>query len=139
MTKEESPALIIAYRAEKGIFNTISHTMHRVFSPATYECRLCQFTFSAIGMLHPWKEFLESRPGAKLFYHRKEFEEDFPNITAELPLILRMTADDTEPQILFDKKDIEDCADVLELIERLERILQTHEISHQPEKPVAHE
>jgi len=82
---EKNSTLIFVYRAERGIFNSLSHTMHRVFSPATYECRLCQITFSAVGMLHPWKEFLESRPEAKLFYHRKEFTADYlltPEFTA---------------------------------------------------------
>ena len=121
----DQPTLVFAYRAEKGIFNTISHTMHRVFSPATYECRLCQFTFSAIGMLRPWKEFLESRPEAKLFYHRKEFEEDFANIAAELPLILKMEPDDSAPEILLDRAGIESCNDILDLIDKLEHLLGT--------------
>ena len=97
--------------------------MHRVFSPATYECRLCQFTFSAVGMLRPWKDFLESRPEAKVFYHRKKFREDFPTVQADLPLILKMDTDDTEPGILLDRADIENCGDVLELIDKLERLV----------------
>ena len=122
MTKEPA-TLILAYRAERGVFNTITHTMHRVFSPATYECRLCQFTFSAVGMLRPWKSFLESRPEAKIFYHRREFEEDFPEITAELPLILKMEPGDSLPRILMDRHDIESCEDVDELMHRLEQAL----------------
>ena len=123
----DQPTLVFAYRAEKGIFNTISHTMHRVFSPATYECRLCQFTFSAVGMLRPWKDFLDSRTEAKVFYHRNEFYEDFPNITVELPLILRVDADDSEPKILLDRSGIESCDDVLDLIGRLEQLLGASE------------
>lgn len=123
MTKA-SPTLIFAYRAKSGIFNTISHTMHRVFSPDTYECRLCQFTFSVIGMLRPWKNFLESRPEAKIFYHRKEFSKNFPNVTAELPLILMMKANDLEPQILLNHSGIESCADIEELIHKLECALE---------------
>lgn len=118
------PTLIFAYRAKSGIFNTITHTMHKVLSPATYECRLCQVTFSAVGMLRPWKEFLESRPEAKVFYHRREFAAEFPGITAELPLILKMEPDQSLPRILMDHDDIENCEDVDELIHRLAQILE---------------
>ena len=128
MTKDPA-TLILAYRAQRGVFNTINHTMHRVFSPATYECRLCQFTFSAIGMLRPWKNFLESRPEAKIFYHRREFTEDFPEITAELPLILKMEPGDSQPRILMDRDDIESCDDVDELMDRLERALDSPELN----------
>ena len=93
--------------------------MHRVFSPATYECRLCQITFSAVGMLRPWKDFLESRPEAKRFYHRKEFAAAYPQVTAELPLILKTDPDSLSPEILLSREEIENCADVDELIEKL--------------------
>jgi hypothetical protein len=120
---ENKTTLIFAYRAERGIFNALSHTMHRVFSPATYKCRLCQITFSAVGMLHPWKAFLESRPEAKLFYHRKEFTADFPEMTEEPPLILASRQGDPRPQVLLYQADIESCADLNELILKLEHAL----------------
>jgi hypothetical protein len=43
---EDVTTLIFVYRADRRIFNTVSHTMHRLFSPETYECPLCQITFS---------------------------------------------------------------------------------------------
>jgi hypothetical protein len=116
---ESATTLIFAYRAERGIFNSLSHTMHRVFSPATYECRLCQITFSAVGMLRPWKDFLESRPEAKRFYHRKEFVAAYPQVTAELPLILKTDPDSPSPEILLGREEIENCDDVDELIDKL--------------------
>lgn len=120
---EQQPTLIFVYRAERGLFNTLSHTMHRVFSPETYECRLCQFTFSAVGMLRPWKEFLESRPEAKMFYHRKEFRAAFPEVKAELPLILESNPTSNKVRLLLDRSAIESCSELEELIEILERKL----------------
>lgn len=120
---ENVTTLIFVYRAERGIFNAVSHTMHRVLSPETYECRLCQFTFSAVGMLRPWKDFLDSRPEAKLFYHRKEFESAYPTIKEELPLILRMEAGKPELEILLGRSEIENCANVDELIDKLTLLL----------------
>jgi len=120
---ESNTTLIFVYRAERGIFNTLSHTMHRVFSPATYECRLCQFTSSAFGMLRLWKEYLETRSEAKVFYHRKEFTADFPEMTEDPPLILASRQGDPRPQVLLYQADIESCADLNELILKLEHAL----------------
>jgi len=70
-------------------------------------------------MLRPWKDFLESRPEAKRFYHRKEFAAAYPQITDELPLILKTGPDSPSPEILLGRQEIENCADVDELIEKL--------------------
>lgn len=121
---DKATTLIFVYRADRGFFNTISHTMHRVFSPHTYECRLCQITSSAVGLLRPWKGFLDSRPEAKAFYHRKEFEAAYPDINAELPIILETTSADPKPEVLLNKNDIESCRDLDDLIEKLEQALE---------------
>lgn len=125
---KKTPTLIFVYRADRGFYNTISHTMHRIFSPETYECRFCQFTSSAFGMLRPWKDFLESRPEEKIFYHRREFEAAYPDITSELPLILRDYQTGTQPEVLLDRSDIERCRDLNDLMEKLERALELSEI-----------
>ncbi|MGZ0655484.1 hypothetical protein ACWPKO_12255 [Coraliomargarita sp. W4R53] len=121
MSKESN--LIFVYRADRGFYNTLSHTMHRVFSPASYECRLCQFTSSAFGMLQSWKAFIESRPEAKVFYHRKEFEAAHPEIKDELPLILLQQPGEARPHPLLDRSAIESCCDLSELIQKLESTL----------------
>ncbi len=121
---EQHNFLIFVYRAERGIFNTISHSMHRVFSPATYECRLCQFTSSAFGMLKLWKTYLESRPETKLFYHRKEFEATWPDIGEEPPLILESFSPLEQPRVLLGRHDIESCRNPQDLIQKLDRALE---------------
>ncbi len=128
----KTPTLIFVYRADRGFFNTISHTMHRIFSPETYECRFCQFTSSAFGMLRPWKDFLGSRPEAKIFYHRRGFEAAYPDVTSELPLILRDYSTGSQPEILLDRSDIEKCRDLNDLIEKLERALEQSEMGGSP-------
>lgn len=115
--------LIFVYRADRGLYNAISHTMHRVFSPQTYECRLCFFTTSPFGKLREWKNYLNARPEKKTFYHRREFSIAYPNITDELPLILLQQAGETQPQPLLNRYDIESCSDLSELIQKLESAL----------------
>lgn len=119
------PTLTFAYRAERGTFNALTHTLHRVFSPETYECRLCYFTHSSSGMLRPFKDYLENRPEDIAFYHRKEFQSAFPEIDAELPLVLLQEPDSEKPHILLDRADIESCSRLSDLIEKLENASHT--------------
>ncbi|KAF0172949.1 MAG: hypothetical protein FD161_3953 [Limisphaerales bacterium] len=80
--------LVIAYNAGNGLFNALNDWAHKIFSPATYECRLCHFTYGLTGMLRPWKAFLESVPHGKRFLHRNEFHRAYPAVRVRLPAIL---------------------------------------------------
>jgi hypothetical protein len=125
--------LIFVYRADRGLFNAVNHTMHRVFSPATYECRLCFFTTSTFGLLKPWKQFLDSRREKKLFYHRKEFEATGLDVDKEPPLILASTHPNSRLCVLLDRSQIESCADLDELIQKLKQALEDLSLStHHP-------
>jgi len=80
--------LILVYNADEGIFNAATDTIHKVLSPSTYACRLCRYTFGAMGMLKKWKEFLNDLPMRKDFCHRDEFRREHPATQIELPAIL---------------------------------------------------
>ena len=93
MTPSPPPAqpdrLIMVYNAEDGLFNAINDWAHKFFSPETYDCRLCHFTYGLAGMLKPWKAFLERQPFPTMFYHRPDFRRAFPEFAdMKLPLIL---------------------------------------------------
>jgi hypothetical protein len=85
----KSDRLIFVYNADNGFFNALMDSAHKVFSPATYECSLCRFTYGLTGMLLPWKKFLDELAVEKAFLHRREFRRDFPQLQVELPAILR--------------------------------------------------
>lgn len=80
--------LILAYNAQNGLFNALNDWAHKIFSPATYECRLCHFTYGLTGMLRPWKDFLESVPHPTVSLHREEFRKAYPTLDVRLPAIL---------------------------------------------------
>jgi len=79
--------LVMVYNADDGLFNAITDSIHKVFSPSTYECRLCSFTYGLVGMLRTWKQYLESIPMEKTFYHRPAFAKDYPDVKDALPAI----------------------------------------------------
>src|SRR5260370_31890707 len=84
-----SPAkLVFVYNADDGLFNAIVSTMHRVFSPATYECDLCLYTYDIHGMRLKWKRFLDSLGCPLVFYYRAEFHAAHPQLELQLPAVL---------------------------------------------------
>jgi len=83
-----SDRLIFVYNADDGFFNALNDMAHKVFSPETYQCSLCRFTYGIRGMLLPWKQFVESLPHRKAFLHRNEFRQEFPDLDCQLPVIL---------------------------------------------------
>lgn len=89
MSAAKSPLRIVfVYNAENGAFNAISSSMHRVFSPSTYECSLCFFTHDLTGMNRKWKHFLDSLKCPVSFYYRTEFHDHYPDVDVALPAVV---------------------------------------------------
>jgi len=108
--------IIFAYNADNGLFNAVNDWAHKFFSPQTYQCSLCRYTFGLSGMLIPWKNFLQLLPFPAEFLHRDEFRSRFPTFaTAPLPLILVETNGVAE--ILVTAEAIKDSGGLAGLIE----------------------
>ncbi len=113
----------MAYNAEDGLFNAINDWAHKFFSPSTYDCRLCHFTYGLAGMLKPWKEFLERHPFPTMFYHRPDFRRAFPEFAElKLPLILVERAGRAE--ILLTAAEIGETGGLEPLIARVQARLE---------------
>ena len=108
------PKLLLVYNAENGAFNALADTLHKVFSPATYQCSLCQYTFGLTGMILPWRNFLNSLGLESRFLYRSEFREQFPAFAGSLPLILLEYPD--RLTILLDAEAIRQTEGVEELM-----------------------
>ena len=68
-----SPQLIFVYNAQSGKWNALLDSIHKTFSPSTYNCSLCAITYDSIGMKKEWKTFLNELPLSSMFYHRDEW------------------------------------------------------------------
>lgn len=106
--------LIIAYNAQNGLFNALNDWAHKFFSPATYDCRLCYFTYGLTGMLRPWKAYLESVPYPTVFLHREEFRRAYPDLDIRLPVILVSIGE--RNATLVTAAEIESVTDLTQLI-----------------------
>ncbi|MGH7957008.1 MAG: hypothetical protein ACREH8_08345 [Opitutaceae bacterium] len=81
--------MTMVYNADEGLFNALNDWAHKFFSPETYECPLCRYTYGLTGMLSPWKTFIENQPFPTTFLYRPEFWKAYPGMRSlTLPLIL---------------------------------------------------
>ncbi len=91
--------MIFVYNAQSGFRNALMDTAHKLLSPSTYECRLCEMTFGLTGERRGWKKFREQSPVPFKFLHKDEFLTTYaskfqPKYT--FPIVLGDTGEDLE-------------------------------------------
>ena len=67
--------LIFVYNADSGKINALQDSIHKIISPATYSCRLCQLTHSFFKERKEWSDFVKSLNIECEFLHKDEFPE----------------------------------------------------------------
>ncbi len=77
MIKKNLTKLIFVYNADSGVRNAILDSMHKVFSPSTYECNLCDITFGIVSENKIWKEFRQNSELDMEFLHKDEFARKY--------------------------------------------------------------
>ncbi len=115
-------AVVFVYNADSGLFNTLTDTAHKLFSPETYECNLCAMTHSALGMKKEWKEFLDTMDIPLEFLHRDELKEKY-STGAELPAIFLKSG--KELNLIIEASSINECQDIEELKQLINDKIQT--------------
>lgn len=79
--------IIFVYNAKSGIGNSILDIGHKVLSPNTYKCNLCDLTFGLFKENAEWKRYRESSDYKLEFLHKDEFERRY-NEKRVYPIIL---------------------------------------------------
>ncbi|MEL7169700.1 MAG: hypothetical protein AAGN64_10170 [Bacteroidota bacterium] len=118
--------LVFVYNADRGLFNAATDTVHKLLSPGTYECRLCQVTYGAFAMRRAWRDYLDGLGLPLVFLHRDEFLSTYPALT-ELPLPVILTDDgraDAAPLVLLGAAAIDACTNLDALIAATDEALQ---------------
>ena len=77
MKTENIQKLLFVYNANSGTRNAILDSMHKVFSPSTYDCNLCDITFGLVTENKIWKKFREQSDIAMSFLHKDEFTKAY--------------------------------------------------------------
>ena len=123
MHRPHPDRLLMVYNAENGLFNALNDWAHKFFSPHTYQCTLCHFTYGLTGMLKVWKTFIELQPFPTVFFHRTEFKQAHPEFQAmTFPLILVERQGGVE--VLMTADEIKATGGLMTLINRVQAKLE---------------
>lgn len=116
--------LIFVYNANAGPLNAFIDTAHKMMSPSTYTCDLCQLTFGNFKEKEAWVRFRESVTTPLIFLHKNEFNKaykskwlpkyDFPIVLAEVQGGL---------DVVISSEDFKHMNTVEELIDVVKRIV----------------
>jgi hypothetical protein len=107
------PRLLFVYNADSGLFNTLADIGHKIFSPATYVCRLCTLTHGYFTERREWRDFIASLDADCRFLHRDEFHQRYPGDATPLPAVFRL--DGVLPVCCLDAAALRQCADLSDL------------------------
>ena len=113
--------LIFVYNARSGVFNTLIDYFHKMISPSTYECSLCQITYD-LKMKKAWKDFVEKTPHKFYFLHSEELSDHgLEKYENQLPICLEKNS--KEFQIIIDKEKMDTFKNEFDLINNLNKLL----------------
>jgi hypothetical protein len=113
-------ALIFVYNANSGAKHTLLDSLHKVFSPKTYECNLCELTYGVISENRKWKAFRKNSDIEMTFLHKDEYQKKFKSKFEKLyDLPAVMYQDNYELSLLVGKDEINEITDVDVLIEKI--------------------
>ncbi len=109
--------IIFIYNANSGRLNGYLDALHKVISPQTYKCKLCDLTYGVLTENKVWKKFRTSTPVPMEFLHLDEFKKGYASKFASkytFPLILVVNKGELE--ILISTEEINQLQDVEQLI-----------------------
>jgi len=120
MENNLSKKLIFIYNADSGIRNMIMDSAHKIFSPATYECSLCDITYGAFTENSIWKKFRKNTDLQMDFLHKDEFGKAYASKFGHkftFPIVLAQTKDSLEVFVKTEELDrIENSEELINLI-----------------------
>jgi len=113
---------VFVWNADGGWQHAVMDSLHKVVSPQTYSCKLCQLTHGLAGPKAEWSQFLETSGREVVFYHRDEFRgmplaKQFPAL--ELPAVLTCTSE--KWRILLSRDEIGKMKDLQALLSSLKK------------------
>jgi hypothetical protein len=120
MEKAAIQKLIFIYNADSGLRNMILDSAHKIFSPETYECSLCDITYGAFTENTVWKKFRKDTELQMEFLHKDEFKKAYASkfgYKYSFPIVLAETENGLELYVTTEELDkIENPEELIGLI-----------------------
>lgn len=99
-----SRKLIFVYNADAGVFNTLTDIAHKIFSPDTYQCHLCELTHGYFAVREEWTEFVAQLEVELEFLHRDEFIQSSGVRNPDLPAIYQQGPE--QPELFIGREQL---------------------------------
>jgi hypothetical protein len=112
-------ALVFVYNSDSGPISGLLDIGHKILSPDTYECSLCNLTHDAFSEKDAWKEFRKNIGVPMEFLHRDEFEKKYGQ-TSVYPVIFRKNEGLT---VLMTKEEIDRFDSLEDLVRALKKVI----------------
>lgn len=116
--------LVFIYNANSGLRNSVMDIAHKLLSPNTYECSLCDLTHGVFKEHQLWKSFREGSTTEMEFLHKDEFEKLYGSKFGHkftFPVIL--SAENQELQLMVSTQELNGLVALEELIALLQNRL----------------
>ncbi len=69
--------LIFVYNAKSGVKTMVKDFFHKLISPSTYPCSLCDLTYGFVSERKEWKDFINRMDIDMDFHHIDDFEDKY--------------------------------------------------------------
>jgi len=113
--------LVFVYNADSGVFNMLSDIAHKIFSPDTYQCNLCNLTHGYFQERDEWMGFLKDLDAEIEFLHRDEYIKNYvtrgQDLNVDLPAIFIKSDDGLK--LWIEKKTINELKSTDDLMEMI--------------------
>lgn len=126
--------VIFVYNANSGAINAALDSAHKILSPKTYNCALCNLTHGIFNEKEEWLRFRESVDKLSNlsfeFLHKDEFEKNYKSKWLpkySYPIILT-TNQGQEIEVLASSLELSECKVTKDLISLIELRLKKHNI-----------
>lgn len=119
----ENMNLVFVYNADSGVFNTLSDIAHKLLSPDTYECNLCNLTHGYFQTREEWTTFLNDLDADIEFLHRDEFVKTQGAIVDNVEYPAIFVKDEGELKLWIDKDVINNMTSTDDLMEMIRAAL----------------
>lgn len=110
--------LIFVYNADSNFLSSLLDFGHKIISPETYKCNLCNLTHGNFSENKKWSEFRKRANYEMEFLHRDEFERKY-SVQIEYPAVLTIT---DKMNVKIPKEELDKLISLDELVVAVEKI-----------------
>lgn len=119
--------LIFIYNANSGKMNGYMDALHKIVSPKTYDCNLCDITYGVFTENKAWKKFRTSSKISMEFLHLDEFKKQYASKFGSkftFPIVLLENKGELELFIATEELNIlKNAEELIALISKRQRLI----------------